>query len=88
MGLYIGWKSEIEVLKMPTYYSMNYREELRAVEAEIQVYEDILSGKLVVNVLLSKDILESKIKQLKRYRASLVDKPQFREGMFDPDFSR
>lgn len=88
MGLYIGWKSEIEVLKMPTYYSMNYREELRAVEAEIQVYEDILSGKRVVNALLSEDMLKSKIRQLKRYRASIIDRPQYHEGMFDPDFTR
>ncbi len=73
---------------MPTYYSMNYREELRAVEAEIQVYEDILSGKRVVNALLSEDMLKNKIRQLKRYRASIIDRPQYREGMFDPDFTR
>lgn len=73
---------------MPTYYSMNYREELRAVEAEIQVYEDILSGKRVVNALLSEDVLKNKIRQLKRYRASIIDRPQYCEGMFDPDFTR
>lgn len=73
---------------MPTYYSMNYREELKFVEAEIQVYEDILSGKRVVNALLSEDMLKSKIRQLKRYRASIIDRPQYSEGMFDPDFTR
>lgn len=73
---------------MPTYYSMNYREELKFVEAEIQVYEDILSGKRVVNALLSEDMLKNKIRQLKRYRASIIDRPQYREGMFDPDFTR
>ena len=73
---------------MPTYYSMNYREELKFVEAEIQVYEDILSGKRVVNALLSEDMLKNKIRQLKRYRASIIDRPQYSEGMFDPDFTR
>lgn len=73
---------------MLTTHSMNYRQELKAVEAEIDMCERIIAGTIIPEGLVDKDSYKKRLTVLKRYRGSIIDKPQYNEGMFDPDFSR
>ncbi len=69
--------------KLVTTHSMNYKEELKAVEAEIDMCERVISGKIMPEGLVDKQSYEERLKVLRRYRGSIIDKPQLREGIFE-----
>ena len=69
-------------------YSMNYREELKMIDADMEMCEKIISGKMEIEGSAETKDFEDRLKLLKRYRSSIINKPQYREGIFDPDFTR
>ncbi len=67
---------------MPTY-SINYKEELKRVENEMDVCEKVISGQLVPEGHVEVDAYKERLRHLKRYRGTIIDNPKLREGVMD-----
>ena len=69
-------------------YSINYKEELKRTEDEINVCEKVISGELSPEGPVIIDAYKERLRHLKRYRGSIVDNPAFREGALDSHLTR